>query len=69
MVLLLPEFLPTRAPTHGGSEKIIAPLYAADLVGGCLGSVLAALLLIPLAGIHATTLAMLILAALAAILL
>jgi len=31
-------------------KKIISPLYAADLVGGCLGSLLASLILIPLAG-------------------
>ncbi len=34
----------------------IAPLYAADLAGGCLGSLLASLLLVPLAGLGGTAL-------------
>lgn len=37
-------------------KKVISPLYAADLLGGCLGSLLAGLFLIPLLGLDATTL-------------
>jgi spermidine synthase len=36
--------------------RLIAPLYAADLVGGALGTVAASLFLIPLAGLAATAL-------------
>jgi hypothetical protein len=32
-------------------RRVIAPLYASDLLGGCLGSVTASLILIPLAGL------------------
>jgi len=39
-------------------EKVISPLYAADLFGGCLGSVAASLLLVPLAGMDVTAAAM-----------
>jgi len=35
----------------GDQRSVIAPLYAADLIGGCLGSVLASLVLAPLAGL------------------
>jgi spermidine synthase len=35
----------------GNQQNAIAPLYAADLIGGCLGSLLASLLLAPLAGL------------------
>jgi len=42
---------------------VVAPLYAADLLGGCLGSLLASLLLLPLLGLPAAAL----LAALAAL--
>ena len=35
----------------GDQRDVIAPLYAADLIGGCLGSVLASLALAPLAGL------------------
>jgi hypothetical protein len=35
---------------------VIAPLYAADLVGGCAGSLVASLVLIPLAGLPLTLL-------------
>jgi hypothetical protein len=35
----------------GDQRSVIAPLYAADLIGGCLGSILASLLLAPLAGL------------------
>jgi len=49
-------------------SRIIAPLYAADLAGGCAGSLLASLFLIPLAGMDVTTLGMLILAVLSLIL-
>ena len=36
-------------------KKIISPLYSADLLGGCLGSLLGSLVLIPLLGMDATT--------------
>jgi spermidine synthase len=48
-------------------ERVVSPLYAADLLGGCLGSFLAGLLLLPLLGAEATSLGMAVLA-LAAIL-
>ncbi len=49
-------------------EKAISPLYAADLFGGCLGSVAASLLMVPLIGMDLTAAAMVILS-LAALLL
>jgi len=42
-------------------NKVISPLYAADLIGGCAGSVLAGLILMPLAGLDVTLWGMLIL--------
>jgi predicted membrane-bound spermidine synthase len=36
------------------ASRIISPLYAADLLGGCIGSLAASLVLIPLAGIDHT---------------
>ena len=36
-------------------RTVISPLYAADLIGGSLGSLIACLVLIPLAGIAAST--------------
>ena len=44
-------------------KNVISPLYSADLIGGCLGSLLGSLILIPLAGIDVTTWGMLLLAA------
>jgi hypothetical protein len=44
-------------------KNVISPLYSADLIGGCLGSLLGSLILIPLAGIDVTTRGMLLLAA------
>jgi spermidine synthase len=35
----------------GDQKDVIAPLYSADLIGGCMGSLLASLLLAPLAGL------------------
>jgi len=35
----------------GDQEKVVAPLYASDLIGGCLGSILASLILAPIAGL------------------
>ena len=35
-------------------EKIISPLYAADLIGGCAGSLLASLVFIPFLGLAVT---------------
>jgi len=37
--------------------RIVGPLYAADLAGGCLGSIIAGLVLIPAAGLDATAFA------------
>ena len=39
----------------GNQMNLVAPLYSADLVGGCLGSVLASLIFAPLAGLALTT--------------
>jgi len=44
-------------------KKVISPLYSADLIGGCLGSVLGSLILIPLAGMDVSSWGMLLLAA------
>ena len=49
-------------------ENVISTLYAADLVGGCLGSLLGSLILIPLAGMDVTAQAMLLFAALSLVL-
>jgi spermidine synthase len=44
------------ASLRDGKDQIeaITPLYAADLIGGCLGSILATLVLAPMAGMAAT---------------
>jgi hypothetical protein len=44
------------AGLHEASDqrKIIAPLYSADLLGGCIGSLLASLILAPIAGLALT---------------
>ncbi|MDP1992820.1 MAG: hypothetical protein Q8K00_17550 [Syntrophales bacterium] len=44
-------------------KQVIAPLYAADLLGGCLGSLLGSLVLIPFLGLDGTLKGMLVLAA------
>ena len=44
-------------------KNVISPLYSADLIGGCLGSLLGSLILIPLVGMDVTTWVMLLLAA------
>ncbi len=44
-------------------KKVISSLYSADLIGGCLGSLLGSLILIPLAGMDVTSWGMLLLAA------
>jgi spermidine synthase len=49
-------------------QSVIAPLYAADLLGGCLGSLLGSLVLIPLLGLDGAVLGMILLAALSALL-
>ena len=49
-------------------RKVVVPLYSADLIGGCLGSLLGSLLLVPLLGLGGTSLAMILLAALLLIL-
>ncbi|PKN53251.1 MAG: hypothetical protein CVU55_03310 [Deltaproteobacteria bacterium HGW-Deltaproteobacteria-13] len=50
-------------------KKIISPLYSADLIGGCLGSLLGSLIFIPLAGMDVTLWGMLLLAAFSILLL
>lgn len=50
-------------------KKIISPLYFADLIGGCLGSLLGSLIFIPLAGMDVTLWGMLLLAAFSVLLL
>lgn len=49
-------------------KRIISPLYAADLLGGCLGSLLAGLILIPLAGMELSLWMMLIMSLLSLLL-
>jgi predicted membrane-bound spermidine synthase len=43
-------------------KDVISPLYSADLFGGCLGSLLGSLILIPILGLDVTTKSMLLLA-------
>jgi spermidine synthase len=43
-------------------KSVISSLYSADLIGGCAGSLLAGLILIPVAGLDITTRAMVVLA-------
>jgi len=49
-------------------QTVIAPLYAADLLGGCLGSLMGSLVLIPLLGLDGAVTAMILLTALSALL-
>jgi spermidine synthase len=49
-------------------KKVIGPLYAADLVGGCLGALCGSLILIPLLGLVGALEGMILLAALAILL-
>jgi spermidine synthase len=49
-------------------KKVVSSLYSADLIGGCLGSVLGSLILIPLAGMDVSSWGMLLLAAFSIIL-
>jgi len=49
-------------------KKVIGPLYAADLIGGCLGAILGSLALIPIFGLAGTLKGMILLAALALLL-
>ena len=53
----------------GDQRDAIAPLYSADLIGGCLGSLLASLVLAPLAGLAASAYLMIPATLLSAILL
>ena len=54
------------ASRHAGADprRVIAPLYAADLLGGCLGALLAVIVLVPSLGLSG---ALLVLAGLAAL--
>jgi spermidine synthase len=49
-------------------KSVIGPLYAADLIGGCIGALCGSLILIPLLGLSGTLTAMILLAALAILL-
>ncbi len=49
-------------------KKVIGPLYAADLIGGCLGALFGSIVLIPLLGLAGTLKGMILLAALALLL-
>jgi spermidine synthase len=49
-------------------KKVIGPLYAADLIGGCLGAILGSLAFIPIFGLAGTLKGMILLAALALLL-
>jgi hypothetical protein len=48
--------------------KVISPLYAADLIGGCVGCLLGSLIFIPLAGMDVTAWGLFLVAALLLIL-
>jgi hypothetical protein len=48
--------------------NVITPLYSADLIGGALGSLLASLIMVPIAGLSVTALLMIPLLALSALL-
>lgn len=73
--LLITGFLVSAAFAYASLEgvrdqrEVVAPLYAADLIGGCLGSLASSLLLIPVAGLVATSASMAPLALLSALLL
>jgi spermidine synthase len=58
------------ASLHGRPEQrqVVSPLYAADLIGGCLGSLAASLFLIPVLGLPGTALLLVFLAAAATLL-
>lgn len=49
-------------------RELIAPLYSADLIGGCIGSLLSSLVLIPIAGLVTTSIWMIPIALLAVVL-
>lgn len=74
-LLLITGFLVAAAFAYASLEgvrdqrAVVAPIYAADLIGGCLGSLAGSLLLIPIAGLVATAAAMAPLALLCALLL
>jgi spermidine synthase len=50
-------------------KTVITPLYSMDLLGGCIGSVLASLVLVPMAGLEITVLVLIPLAMFSALLL
>jgi predicted membrane-bound spermidine synthase len=49
-------------------RELIAPLYSADLIGGCVGSLLSSLVLIPIVGLVTTSIWMIPVALLAVVL-
>jgi hypothetical protein len=54
---------------HGGDARlVIGPLYSADLIGGCAGSLAASLVLVPALGLTATSLLLIPMLALSAVL-
>jgi len=53
---------------HLDQRKAVSPLYSADLIGGCIGSIAASLLLVPLAGLGLSAYLMIPLAVLALLL-
>jgi spermidine synthase len=53
----------------GDQMKIVTPLYSADLIGGCMGSLTASLFLVPVAGLGAAAYLMVPIALLSAVLL
>ena len=56
-------FAYTSLHESGDQRNVISTLYSADLIGGCLGSLIGSLILIPLAGMDITTWGMFLLAA------
>lgn len=56
---------------HGRPDprRVLSPLYSADLIGGCLGSVAASLLLVPVLGLAGSAVLMIVVVVLAAMVL
>jgi spermidine synthase len=55
--------------TADSQKEIVAPLYSADLFGGCLGAVVTSLVLAPMAGLSVTAYGMILMALYSALLL
>jgi spermidine synthase len=55
--LLVAAVFANAGVRHSGDpRRVIAPLYSADLIGGCIGSLVASLVLVPAFGLAATAL-------------